>query len=261
VADTAFFTEKELAEMLGKAGQAVNLCNMEFITQAALAVEGFISRLGVNVGEQEITEFLPSVSGQSISTNEVLAEYANQRVSFSELGTGPESSQIIVRRTPLKSVTSIYYNLAAWIAGTPGGDWPVETLMPVGTYVPDWEVSGQCSTGIIRRRVATWPIEPRTLKVTYVGGWTTAELEAKYPELKPALRFGIYQWLARDAVARRMASGLTGSSFSIEDFSVSLNTGQISATTMAGGLPAIVLPPDVTVALAREENFSKYFPI
>lgn len=257
-----FFTDKELSAMLTAAGRQLNPCNMEMITLAALAVEAYVGRLGLNVGEQTVVEFLPANPGTSIGSGEGLTEYANRRVTFSEVAVGHESGMIILSRTPVKSITSVYSNIAAWTLGTVGGDWPTETLLPAGTYVADWDGSGVCKSGILRRRLSAWPVEPRTVKVTYVGGWTAVEAMARYPELVPGMRYGIYQWLARDAVAKRMAAGMTGTSFSIEDFSVSLGnqfTGQ--AGTMAGGLPAIVLPPDLAHTLAGEANLSRWLPI
>ncbi len=260
---TVFFTEQDLAGMLQSLGRPASVCNMAFITMAAQASEGFLSRLGVNVGVNTYTQFLPMMGGVTSGSSEYLNEYVNRRATFSEIPIGPENGQLTLERTPVRSVTSVWLNLAAWLQGTDGGDWPDANLLPAGTYTMDWKQPGLCTTGILIRRIGSWPSEPRTVKVIYTAGYSTAELLAKYPELPSSLRYAIMQWLARKKVSERMASGLNGQAFSIEDFSVSqgMSTGNMSGM-MAGapGLPAIVLPTDILVALAGETNLAKYLP-
>jgi hypothetical protein len=270
MASTAFFTEKQLAGILGAAGRALNECNIELITLAALASEAYIGRLGVNVGIETVTEFLP-MKGQGVGGgNDVFLGYANSRVTFSEANAGSENGMIVLNRTPVRTITSVNENLNAWAdpqndSEVVGGTWPTETLLEAGQYVPDWKTSGVCQTGILYRRYGAWPVEARTVRVIYAGGWSITEVKARYPELLPALRYAIMQWLAREHVAKEMAAGLTAGSYSLEDFSFSSGSGSLSSSSvsgaMAGGLPPIVFPADVLMTLSGEANLSKYLDI
>lgn len=99
-----------------------------------------------------------------------------------EKSVGDLSGEILqLAHLPLRSVTSVYEDYDAR-HGTQDGAFGASTLLTVGDdYVPVWD--GQDSSGNavgfagqIRRYASSWPSDPGTVKITYVAGYTAAEL-------------------------------------------------------------------------------------
>lgn len=87
-------------------------------------------------------------------------------------GTDAPGLALQLRNVPVRSITSVY---ATW---TPGGaGWPASNLLSPDAYYLDSEEPGLCRSGLLYRVDGlTWPAVPRSVRVSYQGGWTPDEL-------------------------------------------------------------------------------------
>lgn len=135
---------------------------------------------------------------------------------------------IQVRNLPLRSVTALYEDVNAK-AGQQAGSFAAGTLLTPGDmYWLDWDTpesspgagDGISKTGHIYRVTAVWPSVPRSVKVTYVAGWTTAEFDTAYPNLKEAVQITVDHSIALAKAWRKGKSGPVTSE-SLADWSAS----------------------------------------
>lgn len=75
---------------------------------------------------------------------------------------------LILRGRPVRSITDVRedYDRA----------FGADTIIPASEYWLDLDEAGLSRSGILYRKYGSWPNEPRTVRVTYVAGWTAAEL-------------------------------------------------------------------------------------
>lgn len=87
----------------------------------------------------------------------------------------------------VRSVTSVYEDLAAFF-GQGSSDFAAGTLLTAGTdYFMELDKSGMCRSGRLVRVYRHWSSRPGTIKITYVAGFTSAELDDEYSFVKEAL--------------------------------------------------------------------------
>lgn len=87
----------------------------------------------------------------------------------------------------VRSITSIYEDLAAFF-GQGSSDFAAGTLLTAGTdYYLELDKSGLSKSGRVLRVYRNWSSRPGTIKVTYVAGLTSAELDDEYSFVKEAL--------------------------------------------------------------------------
>lgn len=165
--------------------------------------------------------------------------------------------ELVLPELPVKSVASVYDNSAAW--NTAGGDWPASSLLAANAYYLDTpDGAGRCWSGVLYRNVGSWTNIPRAVKVTYAAGLTAAELEDDYPNFKLAvltafaINFG--KILARGRVA---LTGHMATSFSIEDFSVSLGTNPL-ANPDGAGLQGVDFPTEARQLVRNYVHPARY---
>jgi hypothetical protein len=154
----------------------------------------------------------------------------------------------------------VYENLSAWVQGDANGTWPTSSLLPTTSYRLDFNEAGISRSGQIIRTVGTWITVPRCVKVTYVGGYSTAEINASFGHLKMAVLEAIGWWWGKalmrsNGVRSNMQSAL---SLTIRDFSVSFGNpdggGQAS-----GSWAQNVLGPSTLQLLMKFVNLTQYF--
>ena len=87
---------------------------------------------------------------------------------------------LIVQHLPLRQVRQIYLDENARFGTAPGGAWPASSLLVEGTdFYPEYEQSGVCLSGSIRKVAGGWPSTPGSLKVVYECGYTSEELNGE----------------------------------------------------------------------------------
>lgn len=119
-------------------------------------------------------EFHP-VSDEAEFDGEISLDKVGDKVVV-DCGEGQEI--IKVEHLPLRSITSIYEDISAY-GGQGANDFAASTLLTQGTdYWMPTKKNGYSMTGFIRRINRGWPTRAGTVKVTYVSGFTQAELDA-----------------------------------------------------------------------------------
>ena len=110
-------------------------------------------------------------------------------------GRGNSRDTLPLLNTPIRSITTVYENPTAWLnPDYPNGDWfsmPQYLLVEGTDYAVDWDGLDEngndiCLSGFLFRIGGIWALTARSVRVTYVGGYTATELTSQYPEFKYA---------------------------------------------------------------------------
>jgi hypothetical protein len=110
-----------------------------------------------------------------------MALYSNydlrgNRVVATAVGSQPEESFLLCPELPVRSITTVHEDTAAYF-GQGSGDFPASSLLTAGTdYCLRATTSGISKSGIIERLGSRWPARAGTVQVVYVAGYTAAEL-------------------------------------------------------------------------------------
>lgn len=111
--------------------------------------------------------------------------------------TGPPADGHVLHLSQglVRSITSVYVDTGG-SAGTDVNDFASSTLLSSSEYfldVGEIDPSGLklSKSGCIIRKYANWPTRRRSVKVTYVAGYTEAELDAEFSDLRLAVVEGI----------------------------------------------------------------------
>ena len=116
--------------------------------------------------------------------------------------------------------------------GQGASDFPASTLLTKGTdYRLDTDDTGELSeTGHLIRIVGSWSARSRTIKVTFNAGFTAAQLDSTYRDIKGAI---IEETVVRFKMAQARGSDLPGAG-PLRSFSIG---GQVSYTFDTSVLP------------------------
>ena len=177
----------------------------------------------------------------------------NQKV-IPQFRRGRDRSIMTVKRTPLRSVTSIHENENAW--DTDPSTWPSDREIVAGDYQVDFDEPGISHTGVIWRRTGIWTDRLRCVRVVYVAGYTADELGDAYADVKLAVLYTtVYNFNVFKMQSNR-SSILPGAvtSFKLDTLAVTYD-----AATMAQlyGLK-ISLPPVAQVILEPLKNYAAF---
>jgi hypothetical protein len=192
----AILTIAQLHTQLGltSPSQAVQDLLAQVQPMAENAVKEYV---GYDIEQATYTEFLPS--SDSYGDREPLVD-RYEGISGGRFAPvyGRRRNRLRVSQLPLRSLTSVHENPPAW--ETAGGDWPVTSLLLEGTgFRVDWREPGISWSGKLVRLANGWPVESRSVKVTYVAGLTAATRSSRPPPCGPSRR----------PTARRSRSGPT----------------------------------------------------
>jgi hypothetical protein len=95
-------------------------------------------------------------------------------------GFAHAQDRVFLKNLPVRSVSSVNYD--PYRAFGPG------TLVDPSGYLLDCEEDGLSSSGCLLSLYGSWPLsEPRSLRVTYVGGYTPDELDDRGSDFKMAV--------------------------------------------------------------------------
>lgn len=187
---------------------------------------------------------------------------------------GNQLPVIILGKRPVRTITSVHSNPAAYQANQ-AGEWPAETLQDPSTYYLDFSRPGSpglCKTGkVFRRFGGWWESMPRTVRVVYTAGLTAEELAGEFADIGAAYGLTLSAWVAKVLAAQSVgASGTAGivagkpvASVSVKDFSVSFAQGQGAGQFAAGtggnsGGSGAAIPDEAVALLARHVSMSKW---
>lgn len=230
------------------AGTTLTAAQLTFLGVIHPWVERVVWRvLGYSLEQATHTEYLPQPGAERYAAGwwnggwfDSVGGWAVQQGQWAR-GEGV----LQLTNVPARSITSVYENPAAYAAGTVGGDWPTTSLLPATAYRLDANPAGVGWTGFVVRTLGTWAAAPRTVKVTYVAGFSQAEIDAGYGDVKMAILQALAWWFGRATLGSKAVKGggVTAMQLSIRDFSVTLgNPMQMAAG--AGGWAQNVLGPD-----------------
>src|SRR5690606_27255692 len=132
------------------------------------------NHVGYDICQGTRTEYYPSASLQRpVSDGPLQWDTLGNRAYGIDIPSTVNELQLT--SLPLRSITSIYEDPGAYGGQAPGA-FPEGSLLTSGVdyyFVPDKD--GLCRSGIVRRHGA-WSQVPGSIKVTYVSGYTAAEL-------------------------------------------------------------------------------------
>lgn len=219
---------------IGNTSPYVALCNL-LAPYADRLVKKYV---GYAVEQATFTELWPFISTRAdlsvgyVEDEEILAyEGSPQGARPIRQGRGNSRDTLFALNLPVRQVVSIYEDVQAWLNTNPAQAFPAGTLLKSGTdYVVDWEsfdfvgLTGVCKTGFIFRVGSIWSLQARSVKLTYVAGWSAAELASTVPEYKLAAVLTGAK-LVKEAIAQGLGDGMgsTGliQSEDLDDYSVS----------------------------------------
>jgi len=226
-----------IAELLAALGitDTVTAAEQAIAELAITSTEGAIKRfLGYSPVQGTRTEFYPRQSFGAYS-GEVYWE-ANDSIAYQRRLGVIASDQLQLIGVPIRSITSLYVDYNGR-SGIQVGSFASETLKTEGTdFWPNYEFEDSssnpvCTDGILHS-VGLWPLEPGTVKVTYVSGYTSTELRGTddvidaTPIWASALDEAV-RWHTRVMQNQKSAVGYLGPKTSerLGDYSYSLNAG------------------------------------
>lgn len=256
-------TDEIKAYLQAMAGMTIPDSGLTLLTLLQPMIEAAVEeRLGFSVAQASYTEFYPVGETNRYTQDEPNIMSFEKTPSGQVIGASRwsrEQRYIQLANIPVRSITSVYENYAAWNGGTADGDWPSNTLLPASAYRLDLESSGFCWTGQLIKNYGVWPGVQRSVKVTYTAGFSAGEIAAKYSPIKMAVLTAL-QDAYIDIVSKSATGGLGGipASVGIEDFSVSFNTLASQTNGMSG---MVALSPKASAMLMPYIRMRKYFGI
>ena len=206
------------------------------------------SYLGYRVEQATYTHYVPA--GDDISTDDINGlDVVHNRVVFDVDGA---ANRLYLPQRPIRSISSLYEDSASE-GGQGSGDFSGTALTAGTDYYIDYTASGVGWSGCLVRIAGTWPARRRTVKVTYVAGFTAAELlagELLGPDESTSIRLLQYAAVLTVAAAygeaKRHQPGVTGAigpiqSERLADYSVTYATNYIKHLSMIQQLPPKVM--------------------
>lgn len=253
-------TEKEFLGYLSANGVSVSEAGMRWFAMFYPIVLGTIENiLGYKILQSTVSEFLPVRSIASINEPDPLAsgvELSGGLVVARQIGSRALQT-LTLSSLPVRSITSIYENVGAWTTGATNGDWPSTTLLNPTSYYLDMKSPGISLSGRVHRLNGVWSTYPRSIKITYVCGYTEDEVKTELSYLRMPVLVTLAHNYAQ-AVRRGYQTKLGGTmqSISIEDFSISI--GGQNTNSMSSGGELITVPEGAMFDLQSRINITRY---
>lgn len=192
-------------------------------------VEGTIKRyLGYDPEQTTFVEIVPGGSiyryvDMSLATYDVIGT-SNRAAAWTV-----DHDRLQLRHVPVRSITSVYENASAYAGDAPGAFSASAALLTEGQdYYVDWDTTGICRSGMLIR-VGAWPAVPRSVKVTYVAGYTAAEFDGTggFEADASPIKLAVITQMGKEFSAAKTSVTKGGAgvvqSLSLDDYSVSFN--------------------------------------
>lgn len=130
----------------------------------------------------EYVHILPFSHKEDVDND--LADVQGDKVYF--YGRSQHAQILQLPQPFLRSVTSLFEDFDAKAGAS--GDFAAATELTEDTdFYGDWDESGLSRSGHLIKQAGGWSTEPRTIKVTYNAGFTAAELDGEYLDIKWAI--------------------------------------------------------------------------
>lgn len=141
------------------------------------------------------TNFLPAISSTPAGGGGGLNKLNNSTAYWSG---GDSAGQILqLPAMYVTSITSVNEDRSAR-GGQGASDFGASTLLTSGTdYYLDMDDETFCKTGHIVKVSGAWSRIQRTIKVVYVAGFTAAQLDEEYRDIKQACILETRKWYKR----------------------------------------------------------------
>jgi|GEM_PF-6634034 len=231
-----------MGEVLSRIGKGTTATDAEIgqLQLVKVGAEAAIRRfLRINVTQDTYTRYYPKGN-----------PYDRRRATL--------GSQLVLEEMPLRSITSIYEDDGGYF-GQVAGSYASTTQLTEGSdYYWQREESDFSRAAIITRRNTEWPADPGSIKVTFVAGWTEAELHGNVSSPiydASEIRDGLMRTIAEhwnDMKQAQSGQGGSGGAIKAErlaDYSVEYDTA------VAG--QGIQIPKDVKIALRKYRRLVK----
>ncbi len=236
----------DIVTMLG-VGSTITEANRALITMLKSFVENDVrSYLRTDLTQATYTHYLPN--RKVIVESEPMLWVENKRVT--NRWATAEGDVLQLPQLFARSITSIYEDCNAK-GNQQAGDFPVASLLTAGTdYFLDIDESGLARASQVRRIGTLWSRYPRTIKVTYVAGFTAAEIDATYSDIRELV---VNETVSKFKLAKSRLGTGSGGGFPIKsekigtEYAVSYDTG-VRWMTQAG------LSDDARAALEKYVN-------
>jgi hypothetical protein len=248
-AATHIATEDDVKLQLGIAEPTDDEASI--LENAILWAEGAVRQyLHYDPLQGQRTEFHPQQSFQA-DTGQGVWEAIGQMAVLRQVSEA-STSELQLQHLPVRELAMYVWVDYDGRSGTKSTSFIEETLQQLGVgYWPNYDIldasgKGVCRDGIIRT-VGLWPSNPGTVKITYTGGYTAAELRGSDPILNAS---PIWESIVEEAcrrcrrvlLTRKSASGgLSGlpagmlSSENLGDYSYSLDANSVRNLFASGG--------------------------
>lgn len=146
------------------------------------------------------------------------------------------ATELQIRHVPIRSITSLYVDYDGR-AGARSGAFPAGSQWTEGTdFWPNYDSVDSSSAKVCRdgilRSYGLWPTNPGSVKITYVAGYTDAELHGQDSVIDASVIVDVVideavrRFIKFDAMKKKSGAGFTGplSSESLGDYSYSVDT-------------------------------------
>lgn len=196
--------------------------------------------VGYGIEQMTFTEYHPLITTRPAMSqgytddDEILAyEGSPQGARPIRQGRGNSRDTLRLNNLPIRSITSIYEDPSAWTTVPSGTGFPASSLLTEARdFYVDWDGTDQsgnriCESGMVFRTGGIWSLTARTVKVTYVAGYTEAELAntGNAEDLGAAMDFKMAILMTSSKLIKEaIANGLSGPQ----------NTGMIVQETIDG---------------------------
>lgn len=206
--------------------------------------------LGYAVEQASHTELLPDGNvDQDDYRDEFLDVLGETVVGGNRRSTG--SCRLQLTELPVRSITSVYEDTSA-MAGQASGAFAAATLLTAGThYYLDVIRTGLSKNGHLIRIGTHWPVTGRTVKVTYSGGYSAAELRGE-SSASPVDASDI--WLA---VLAQMQHEFFGTSAQRGDPHITSKSLGAWSESYDASAHAVTLAPTVIGRLAKHKSYAR----
>lgn len=219
-----------------------------------LVEQSIFDYLGMDCEYAQQTEFLPAV-GQS-PADVSLDDYDLINGKVVAESRYSNSDRLQLKHTPVWSTGLQVWEDTIAYAGQASGAFASASLLTKGTdyYLDLEEDRGYSESGTLIRCSGTWHSEPRSTKVTYYGGWTSAQFDGDAKSLKFATIEAVAAnfWTAKSLAKSGGVGAVT--SETIGKYSATYDAAAAAVTSML-----VELPPSTRSKLDRLQNFGGDF--
>jgi hypothetical protein len=244
------------AELLVALGKASSISDADLALlntihpRAERAVKSYMQ---CDIEYAQKTEYLPIGRQAESDVNLEAFGMVNGRVVRESRRSRLDKLQL--KHTPVITTDLAVYEDTGAYAGQASGAFAAATLLTSGTeYYLDLDDASLSRSGQLVRIGGTWSTEPRSIKVTYNGGWTATQLDAEAAPIKEAVVIAAarayWGWKTNAATDGKGAMA----SESIGKYSVSYG----GASAVAGSGLMVDVPEEAQRLLQPFRNYGRY---